>query len=80
VCTIATTTEAGEQKNQRVPEAQVVVDGADQHHRENAGKKDTGARWHDEDSALPEHDRQLLVTCQTEQPALQGCKADDHDR
>jgi hypothetical protein len=31
--------EAGEQKDQRVAEAEVVVDGADQHHRENNGEQ-----------------------------------------
>jgi hypothetical protein len=34
--------ESGEQKDQRVAEAEVVVDGADQHHRQNDGEKEAG--------------------------------------
>jgi hypothetical protein len=49
--------QAGEQKNQRVAETQVVVDGADEHHHQDDGKEDAGARRDDEDAALAEDDR-----------------------
>jgi hypothetical protein len=47
-------TQPGEQKDQGVAEAQVVVDGADQHQAERRGEGQAGPRRQDIDAALGE--------------------------
>ena len=52
--------EPGEQEGQRVAEAEVVVDGAEQHDEQRGGVAEAGARRQHIDAALAEHDRRRL--------------------
>jgi hypothetical protein len=49
--------QAGEEKDQRVAETQVVVDGPDEHDHQDQGEEEAGARRDDEDAPLAEDDR-----------------------
>ena len=44
--------QAGEEKDQRVAETQVVVDGPDEHDHQDQGEEEAGARRDDEDAPL----------------------------
>ena len=61
-----------EQKNQRMAQAEVVVDGTDQHQAKDDGEQQAGFAWNDENPALGEDNRQLLIAAKTEQPLPEG--------
>ena len=71
--------ETGEQEDQGVAQAQVIVDGAEQHDAEDDDEKESRARRDDEDAALRENDRQLFVAAEAEQPLPKRLR-DRHQR
>ena len=63
--------ETGQQEDQCIAEAEVVVDGADQHEPERSGEGQPRARGQDEYPPLRQDDRSLLRAVEAEQPALE---------
>ena len=58
--------EPAEQENQRMAEAKVVVDRANQHQDQDDGKQQSSFGGQDEDAALAEDDGELFIAAKAE--------------